>query len=322
MKTAGLDPAPLLRKAGLSVEQIESRSTRLRVQSQIRFIEFVAEALNDDFLGFHLARDFDLRQIGLLHYVFGSSDMLGDALQRAVRYARIVNESLALKYRENNEVAVDFSYVGVPRSQDCHQSEFLMATILRACREATGRRLQPLHVKFAHHRNGDCSQLNAFLGVDAEFAAGADEITFPVSISEIPVMGADPFLNDLLVDYCEEALSRHRTGERTFRLEVENALVPLLPHGKARLGEIARRLGMSDRTLARRLSQEGVTFNTVLEELKFDLAKRYLGDPDLSISEIAWLLGYQEVSAFTHAFKRWSGKTPRQTRSEVAIAAE
>src|SRR3954463_9831312 len=65
---AGGDPAPLLRKSGLSIDQIENRAARLGVQGQMRFIQLVAEALNDDFLGFHLARDFDLRRIGLLHY--------------------------------------------------------------------------------------------------------------------------------------------------------------------------------------------------------------------------------------------------------------
>jgi AraC-like DNA-binding protein len=73
---------------------------------------------------------------------------------------------------------------------------------------------------------------------------------------------------------------------------------------------------MSPRTLARRLEAEGLTFAGVLIELRADLARRYLQDEDLPISEIAWLLGYREVSAFTHAFKRWTGKTPRQARSQ------
>jgi AraC-like DNA-binding protein len=73
---------------------------------------------------------------------------------------------------------------------------------------------------------------------------------------------------------------------------------------------------MSQRTLARRLSSDGLTFSGIVDELKADLANRYLRDEDLAISEIAWLLGYSEVSAFTHAFKRWTGKTPREMRSQ------
>jgi AraC-like DNA-binding protein len=285
----------------------------------MRFIQLVAEALNDDFLGFHLARDFDLRRIGLLHYVFGSSEMLGEALQRTARYCRIVNESIAMKYLERGEVGIGFTFVGVARRQDYHQSEFLVTTIVRACREATGRRLQPTRVRFAHHRRGDYSELNAFMGLDAEFGAEHDEVAFAATMKDVRLVGADPHLSDLLISYCEEALALQRNTSGAVRLSVENAMVPLLPHGKARLGEVASKLGMSEGTLARRLAAEGVSFNVVLEKMRFELAKHYIEDPDLSVSEIAWLLGYQEVSAFTHAFKRWSGKTPRGARAETAM---
>jgi AraC-like DNA-binding protein len=102
---------------------------------------------------------------------------------------------------------------------------------------------------------------------------------------------------------------------------VENAIVPLLPHGKVRASEIAARLGLSQRTCARRLAAEGLTFSQVLLGLRGDLARRYLSDPHLSISRIAWLLGYQEVSAFTHAYKHWTGKTPRQARAALGVPA-
>jgi AraC-like DNA-binding protein len=98
------------------------------------------------------------------------------------------------------------------------------------------------------------------------------------------------------------------------RPDLENAIAVLLPHGKAYAGEISRKLGMSERTLARRLSREGLTLTRVLGDLKLELAKRYLLDENLTISEIALLLGYREVSAFTHAFNRWCGKPPTEMR--------
>ena len=140
------------------------------------------------------------------------------------------------------------------------------------------------------------------------------------TIAGLPTVSADPYLNRLLVGYCEDALSRRPPHRGTFRASVENAIVPLLPHGKVQVGEIARRLGTSQRTFARRLSAEGVTFSEVLESLRSDLARRHLADSNISISEIAWLLGYHEVSAFTHAFKRWTGKTPREARSQIVPA--
>ena len=98
-------------------------------------------------------------------------------------------------------------------------------------------------------------------------------------------------------------------------------MAPLLPHGKANAIEVARRIGMSHRTLARKLSSEGLTFSQIAEELKGDLAGQYLRDGDLPISQIAWLLGYREVSAFTHAFKRWTGMTPRQARAQSPVGS-
>jgi AraC-like DNA-binding protein len=98
-------------------------------------------------------------------------------------------------------------------------------------------------------------------------------------------------------------------------VDVERVIAPLLPHGKAKTSEVARQLGVSRRTLSRSLFAEGVTFAKIIEELRAALARRYLKDPALSISEIAWLLGYREVSSFTHAFKRWTGMSPIKFRS-------
>ena len=100
---------------------------------------------------------------------------------------------------------------------------------------------------------------------------------------------------------------------------VENAISSLLPHGRVLVEGIARSLGMSERTLARKLSDEGLNFTQILQQLRRDLAVRYLDDRKLHVSKIAWLLGFHEVSAFTHAFKRWTGKTPSQTRTAGAL---
>jgi AraC-like DNA-binding protein len=165
-----------------------------------------------------------------------------------------------------------------------------------------------------HRRRGDASELNTFFGADVRFGATVDELVFSPSIREIAVVSADPFLHDLLVKYCEEALASRAVRRSPFGLSVENAIVTLLPHGHARAGDVAQQLGVSQRTLARKLASEGLTFAGVLQSLRADLAKRHLMDETLPISKIAWLLGYQDVSAFTHAFKRWTGSTPRAAR--------
>ena len=144
---------------------------------------------------------------------------------------------------------------------------------------------------------------------DRIFGAPADEALFATSVGQTQLVSADPYLNKMLIAYCEDALASRRSAE-TFRSRVENAIVPLLPHGKARASDVARQLGTSDRTFARRLSSEGLTFSELLERLRHDLARRYLVDGDLSISQIAWLLGFSGASAFSHACRRWTGDSP------------
>jgi len=139
---------------------------------------------------------------------------------------------------------------------------------------------------------------------------------FDAKRASLPIVSADPYLNKMLIAYCEEALAQRKKQSNSFQADVENAVVPLLPHGQAKADAIARHLHMSRRTFARRLAAEGLTFSGILTALRTDLAKRYLEDDSLSVSQIAWLLGYKEVGAFSHAFRRWSGKTPRQVRTK------
>jgi AraC-like DNA-binding protein len=310
----GVEVELLLRKAGLRHQQIDDPCARLAVKSQIRFLELAATTLKDEYLGFHLAQKFDLRMGGLFYYVLASSDTLGEALQRGVRYSAIVNEGITLRLRDGKGIRINFEYAGVARHSDRHQIEFSMVTLVRICRQLTNRHVRPSSVSFTHRRKDDASELRTFFGGDVTFGAAVDELAFPTSIQQMMVVDADPYLNDLLIKYCEQALTARSTKQSSFGLNVENVIALHLPHGKARVGEIARKLGVSQRTLARRLSSEGLTFANVLQRLKSDLAKRHLADETLSISEIAWLLGYQDVSAFTHAFKRWTGIAPRAVR--------
>jgi AraC-like DNA-binding protein len=118
--------------------------------------------------------------------------------------------------------------------------------------------------------------------------------------------------------YCEAVLANRRDDVSQLRTKVENAISSLLPHGRVRARDVARTLGMSERTLGRRLADEGLNFAEVLQHLRRDLAIRYLDNRKFHVSKIAWLLGFQQVSAFTYACKRWTGKTPSQMRSADA----
>jgi AraC-like DNA-binding protein len=312
---AGLDARALLGNAGLTLAQIAKTDIRLPVKSQIRFLNDVATALDDAFLGIHLAQSVDLRELGLVYYVLASSQDLDTALTRLARYSAIQNEGVHIRVGGGEGLTVSFEYVGVGRTSDRHQIEFFVAFLLRLCRHLTGRDLAPERVRLMHWRSKLAPDLKTFFGCAVEFGATVDRVVFPLDLRHTRLTHVDPYLNGLMLSYCDEALSHRRARPGDWRLKVENAIAPLLPHGEATIETVAQRLGMSQRTLARRLGEEGVSFLDVLRELRLRLAQQYLREPDISIAQVAWLLGYRGPSAFTHAFKRWTGQSPRRMRA-------
>ena len=311
---ASCDLNSLLARAGLSPKDIEDARARIGVQNQITFLELASEAIGDPLLGFHLAEKFDPRELGLLYYVQASSVTLGEALACMARYISVAHEGLDASCVDRDGLKVGISYVGVPRHADRHQMEALMTVLVRICRQLTGLHVRPLRVGLAHPRVISSAEVDAFFGVAIDFGAEADEIAFLAGARDLPVVSADRYLNEALVSYWEAALAQRRGGRSPVRAAVENAILPLLPHGKARISKVAEALRVSSRTLARRLAAEDLSFAQVLDEMRAALAQGYLDDRSLSISHIAWLLGFQEPSAFTNAFKRWTGKAPTEHR--------
>jgi AraC-like DNA-binding protein len=312
-RSHGLPVRALAARARLGLGQLQDPRSRLPVRHQIEFLNLVAGALGDDLLGYHLALDFELRSGGLLYYVLSSSANLREVFERGARFTSIVNEGVVQECIDGRRIGLALRYAGVRRQEDRHQIEFWLVTLLRICRRITGVEVRPVRVRMAHHRRNHAS-LARFIGCDIEFGAAVDEILFERSCAQLPVTASDPYLNRLLVDMCEQALARQRRAQESFAARVENAVAPRLPHGKARAGVIATELGLSERTFARRLAEEGTTFSQLVDRLRLDLARRYLLHEAMSVSKVAWLLGYKEVGAFTHAFRRWTGKSP----SEVA----
>src|SRR4029077_11041366 len=205
-KAAGITLEPLLRTAGLTSHQIEHPQAVIRVRDQIKFLNLAAAALKDDLLGFHLAQTADLRALGLLYYLLASSETLIDALHRAARYSSIVNEGVSLRCVDSSFVRISFHCIGIGRHLDTHQIECAMTTVVRICRQLTGIRLLPDRVRLMHHRPRNAEFAKVF-GSNVEFGAAADDVTFSNNIRQSPITSADPYLNRLLISYCEEAIA-------------------------------------------------------------------------------------------------------------------
>ena len=314
----GVDVEVLLRQAHLTPREIKNKDTQLGVQNQIKFVDLVANATSDPLLGFHLAYSYDLREIGLLYYVIASAETLLGSLLRVARYSDVANEGVDLKVNKGNLLRVRLHYSGVARHSDVHQIEFWMASLVRICRKLIGTNFKPIEIRIMHDRRERVPEMEKLLGCAVKTGANVDEILFSGKSEEYPIITADPYLNRLCVRFCEETLARlGKKKTSPLKVKVENAIAALLPHGEMHFDAVAAELGMSGRTLARRLASEGHSFSKILDGLRSALARRYLAESDMSISEIAWLLGYSEVANFTHAFHRWSGTNPRTERAKA-----
>jgi len=130
----------------------------------------------------------------------------------------------------------------------------------------------------------------------------------------LPILTADDRLLDVLKSYGDEILENRARHGPDFKHQVERRIVDLLPTGNATIAIIAQDLGMSERTFSRRLAEHGLNFKDLLADVRRDLSLKYLAEPDLTLKQAAFLLGYSEPGAFSHAFKRWTGKTPAQAK--------
>jgi AraC-like DNA-binding protein len=317
VRDTGQDVEALLKVNDLASLVLDDRTMRVGAEAQIRFLDAASKVLKDDWLGFHLAQDVDLRLAGRLYYAVASAARLGEGLERLQRYCLVTNEAVQITYSNSEECSFTIAYSGVSRHLDRHQIEFIMTLLLGMCRSLTGRQLIPRRVSFAHHRKGEASPMRHFFGTEIEYDGWSDKLAFDASVHELPLVSADAYLSELMQESCEEVLARRASNTSPLRTSVENILAPMLPHAKIQSREVARRLGLSERTFARRLAAEGTTYGEILDLLRHELAMTYLGERDLQVSQIAWLLGFHEVSALTHACRRWTGKTPRAMRASL-----
>jgi len=310
----GIDAEPALFGAGISRAQLSQDDIGLSVTSQYQFIELAAAEANDSLLGLHVAAELDIRAIGILFYLTGSSATVAEALANLARYSRTTNEALIVEIlRQKDEVILAIRHL--QESDELHRQffELLALWFIRMLNEETNRDFTPLRVTFTHSRNADLREVHRLLRCPVDFTQAVDSWVLPQRVMDLPIVSGDSQLLKILTAHADDLLAeRHSvTGLQSM---VAAQLASLLPSGESRAAMVAQQLGMSQRSLTRHLAQEGTTFGEILEQLRRRLASRYLADDHMSVQQTAWLLGYSEVGAFNHAYKRWTGTAPRRKR--------
>ena len=305
-----------MRLAGLSRRLLTDDSERVRCTAYVDFLEQAARLSGDDLFGVRQGLSYDLRASGLAGYVSIAAATMREAMHNATRYGNLRDTSAVYALEENETVA---SFRIESRSAHMrgsrHATEFKVGMVVAACQRWVGAAFRPLEVRFSHARAASQRGVARQLNCPVRFGMEATEMIVPREQLDQPLRGADPYLLALVTHHAEAALAASPTGRRgDFRARVERVVVEALPKGPPTLGATAEALGLGERTLARRLATEGAPFRRVVDDLRRDMAKGYLADPELSLAQIAYLLGYAEQSAFTSAFRRWTGRSPRRFR--------
>ena len=317
LRARAIPIASMLNRAGVSESDIDNRQHRIAAMAQGKLLEYAAETLEDNEFGLHLAQKANPREAGLLFYVSSAAEDIGDALALAARYCRIVNEAVRPKLIRTSEgLTVQIGFAGVPRHFAWQNTEFVIAALIKGLREMAGRDFRPTQVGFTLAREPDAGEFERFFGCPVEFSGPADQFSLSNDTLAIPLVTRDQHLLEALQPICDEAAKERKTTYGAFRSSVENEVQKLLPHGKANRHAVASALEMTERTLAQKLGEENTAYERVVDRLRHTLALQYIKEPSLSIAQIAWLLGYEGPTSFSHAFARWTRGSAAEARSE------
>jgi AraC-like DNA-binding protein len=297
------------------------RARRAELQAQIRRIGYLDEAarlVGDDCFGFKLAKETNTKELGIVHYILSASGTALDATRNLIRYHRLVNTTTSFSLEEtDHQASIDTTFRPGLEGFEQQIAEWGTTVFVAELRRLTNTQLRPQSLTFVHRRNSDLKEFREFFRCPVRFGMNRQRITFAKQDLSRPIESGDVHLLNILKTFCEQALGRRRMPPMPIRAKVEKVLLETLPKGYAGISNVAAALATSARSLARRLNEEGTSYTAILEDLRRELAMRYLEDESLGVGQIAWLLGYSEVSSFNHAFARWTAKSPKVVRNSL-----
>lgn len=313
----GIPRDEILAHAELTPDLLANPDARVPFRQHMAVWDLILARPGIDNLGVDLGRNFAIESLGALGYLMlqcATPRELGRCIER---FGPLLSDVFIGRFFEEDGNAV-VEQVLAPRFVRLrHPGEWAMSSGLSMLRALTGRDIPVVDVCFQHPAPDDVSVLTAYFGRTPRFGAPASRLVLPGEILDLPIVHANPRLFGYLERHAEALLSTLATDDRLAD-RVRRKLTDMLRQGVPTQSEVARHFGMSERTLQRRLKEENVVFQELLDETRRQLAEIYLREPRLAVYEIAMLLGYSEPSAFFRAFRRWTGRTPEQYRATLA----
>lgn len=286
--------------------------SRIPLNDWVGLLELIAREDDRPALGLAIGQRIHPRHAGVMGYLGLSCETIGEALLRFERYHRLVYDGNPIEMNINpDSVSISWGIVhGYPGQLADETAIAAFATITRMMVDVP---VMAKRVEFVNAPPPCLQPYTDFFQCPVSFGHDRTTVVFSADYLSLPIRFGDAGLR-MLLEQQAEALLRTLPDNDVFEHDLQQALVRGLHRGEPTLEKVAYGLNVSTRTLQRRLSERGLQFHALLETTRLELARDYLADPNLSLTEIALLLGYSEQSAFTRAFKRWTGLTPRQAR--------
>jgi AraC-like DNA-binding protein len=314
----GADPATLCTTAGLPVALLQSPESTIDGELAERCWQAALAATRDPDLGLHLGEAAHPSALGVLGFAMLSSETLGVALGRLVRYWRLKGDATRVELAADMEtVTLTLHLLDLPGNfllRFRHPAESSLAAAVSLLQALVGRRI-PIHaVRSCYAPPPQDREYVRIFGRRPEFDAAANQIAIPAESLQWPVLLANAEVVAGLDAQMERRLSLH-VGALTDRVreEMARALRGEVPTVES----VARALHKSGRQLQRELQLAGVSFRELLDQLRHELAVGHLRDGRLSIADISFLLGFSEPSAFHRSFRKWTGQTPQAYRNAL-----
>jgi AraC-like DNA-binding protein len=319
LEARGCSSRQLFEQAGLDYAALGEPNARYPVSATTRLWRLAVEATGDPCFGIEVARHARFNHFHGLGFSLAASSSLREAFERIIRFFRLVTDAVHMHFEEHETEL----RLGADLSTDSEQPadeaiDAFVALGIRVCRVLRDRSFNPISVELRREAPPDPTPFLRYFRVMPTFGAAHDIVTFDRETFEakLPTGNIEVArVNDAVIT---EHLARLEHSGVVSRLR--KVLIEQLPLGEPSQKEIARRLGLSRRSLQRRLADEHLSYSQVLEQTRHELARDYVADAKYSITEIAYLLGFGTSTSFSRAFMRWTGEPPRIYRARLAGA--